>query len=78
MRRFGVPEPPPEGFTTTELRMIDLIRTGHTNRQIAALLHLSVNTIENHLTQLFARTGYRSRVELAAASSDGRLTGGVT
>lgn len=78
MRRFGVPEPPPEGFTTTELRMIDLIRTGHTNRQIAALLHLSVNTIENHLTQLFARTGYRSRGELAAASSDGRLTGGVT
>ncbi|MFB9297172.1 helix-turn-helix transcriptional regulator [Kibdelosporangium philippinense] len=77
MRRYGVPEPPPEGFTSTELRIIELIRTGHTNRQIAALLQLGVKTVEQHLTRLYDRTGYRSRVELTAASIDGRLTGGV-
>jgi DNA-binding NarL/FixJ family response regulator len=73
MRKYGVPDPRPTTFTTTETRIIDLIRTGHTNRQIAAILHLSVKTIENHLTRLFTRTGCRSRVELAAASIDGRL-----
>lgn len=73
MRKYGVPDPRPTAFTSTETRIIDLIRTGHTNRRIAAILHLSVKTIENHLTRLFTRTGCRSRVELAAASIDGRL-----
>jgi DNA-binding CsgD family transcriptional regulator len=81
MRKYGVPDPRPAGFNTgfttllsnTETRIVGLIRTGHTNRQIAAILHLSVKTIENHLTRLFTRTGCRSRVELAAASIDGRL-----
>ncbi|RSM71606.1 LuxR family transcriptional regulator [Kibdelosporangium aridum] len=77
MRRVGVPEPPPEGFTSTELRIIELIRTGHTTRQIAALLQLSATTVDNHLARLYDRTGYRTRAELAAASVDGRLTGGV-
>lgn len=80
MRKFGVtaPHTEPDGLTATELRLIDLIRAGHTNRQIAATLHLSVKTIENHLTRLFTRTGCRSRVELAAASIDGRLQGAAT
>ncbi|HEX3788844.1 MAG TPA: LuxR family transcriptional regulator [Pseudonocardiaceae bacterium] len=62
-----------EPFSGTELRIIELIRDGRTNRQIAADVRISEKTVENHLTRLFARTGCRSRVELAAASLAGRL-----
>ncbi|WP_205808626.1 LuxR family transcriptional regulator [Micromonospora sp. HNM0581] len=55
-------------FTTMEREVIGLIRHGRTNRQIAVALRISEKTVENHLTRLFARTGCRSRVELAAVS----------
>lgn len=62
-----------ESFSRTELRVIELIRDGRTNRQIAAELRVSEKTVENQLTRLFARTGCKSRLELAAASLDGRF-----
>ena len=43
------------------------------NRQIAIDMRISEKTVENRLSRLFARTGCRSRVELAAASLEGRL-----
>ncbi|QUQ68321.1 helix-turn-helix transcriptional regulator [Kutzneria sp. CA-103260] len=77
IRDHGLPAPRPrdrrDPFSDTELRIIELIRAGSTNRQIALDLNVSEKTVENHLTRLFARTGCRSRVELAAASLDGRL-----
>jgi DNA-binding CsgD family transcriptional regulator len=36
-------------------------------------LGISEKTVENSLTRLFARTGLRSRVELAAATVGGDL-----
>ncbi|GAB2649126.1 hypothetical protein GCM10027271_03420 [Saccharopolyspora gloriosae] len=60
-------------FSTTEIRIIDLVSDGFTNRQIAMTVQVSEKTVESHLTRLFARTGCRSRVELAAASLEGRL-----
>jgi len=59
---------PRQAVSGVDLRIIDLIRQGRTNRQIAANLRMSEKTVENYLTRLFARTGCRSRVELAAAS----------
>ncbi|MEU0884831.1 LuxR C-terminal-related transcriptional regulator [Lentzea sp. NPDC005914] len=77
MRRFGVMAPhttaSPAGFTATELRIVELVRSGQTNRQIATELETSEKAVEHHLTRLFMRTGVRSRVELAAASLAGRL-----
>lgn len=55
-------------LNTVEMQIIDLIRRGHTNRQIAVGIRMSEKTVENYLTRLFVRTGCRSRVELAAAS----------
>jgi DNA-binding NarL/FixJ family response regulator len=60
-------------FSTTELDIIKLVSSGLTNRQIAVRLRLSVKSVENYLTRLFARTGCRSRLELAAASMEGSL-----
>jgi DNA-binding CsgD family transcriptional regulator len=60
-------------FSPTELRIIELLRDGLTNRQIATAVQVSEKTVESYLTRLFARTGYQSRIELAAASLDGRI-----
>jgi DNA-binding CsgD family transcriptional regulator len=57
-----------EPFSPVELTIVDLIRAGHTNRQVALALRMSEKTVENYLTRLFARTGCRSRVELATAN----------
>ncbi|MFI7122007.1 AAA family ATPase [Amycolatopsis sp. NPDC049868] len=58
----------------TEMRVIDLIRVGRTNRQIADTLRVTEKTVEYHLTRLFLKTGCRSRVDLAAAKARGLLT----
>ncbi|WP_235980185.1 helix-turn-helix transcriptional regulator, partial [Streptomyces albidus (ex Kaewkla and Franco 2022)] len=76
-RERGVPAPRSRGRrqkpADTERRVIELIQNGLTNRQIALRLQVSEKTVEYCLTRLFARTGCRSRVELAAASLEGRL-----
>jgi DNA-binding CsgD family transcriptional regulator len=76
-RERGVSAPRPRGqreaLSATEQRIIELIKDGLTNRQIALDLRVSEKTVENRLTRLFARTGCRSRVELATASLEGRL-----
>jgi DNA-binding CsgD family transcriptional regulator len=77
IRERGVAAPRSRGrkdaLSDTEQRIIELIRGGLTNRQIALDIRVSEKTVENHLTRLFARTGCRSRVQLAAASLEGRL-----
>ena len=77
MRERGIStprvRPARAAYSSVELRIIELIRDGWTNRQIAAEIRMSEKTIENYLTRLFARTGCRSRVELAAASVAGQL-----
>ncbi|GLZ77597.1 hypothetical protein Afil01_24040 [Actinorhabdospora filicis] len=45
-------------------RIVELVRTGATNREIAAELNVSVKTVEARLTGLYRRYGVRNRVEL--------------
>ncbi|NGO12182.1 helix-turn-helix domain-containing protein [Streptomyces sp. HC44] len=81
-RERGVPAPRARGQreapADSERRIIELILDGLTNRQIALHLQVSEKTVEYYLTRLFARTGCRSRVELAAASLAGRLASART
>lgn len=44
-----------------------LVAEGLTNRQLAVVLETSEKSVEGRLSRLFSRTGYTSRVELAAA-----------
>jgi len=48
-----------------------LVTEGLTNRELAVVLGGSEKSVEGRLTRLFQRTGYRSRVELAAAMLTG-------
>lgn len=70
MKRFRLAPPRSRelaGMSGTEARIVELIRAGKTNRQIAAGLGVSEKTVERHLTRLFVKTGCRSRIELATA-----------
>lgn len=54
-----------EPLTDRELEITDLVAEGLTNREIAARLFLSPNTVKVHLRNIFTKTGVSSRTELS-------------
>ena len=50
-----------------ELEVVELVATGRTNREIAAVLFVSEKTVESHLRRVFEKLGVRSRSAAAAA-----------
>ena len=58
------------GVTAREIEVLDLIRQGLSNRDIAARLTLSPRTVEKHVESLLRKTGARSRTHLVAATAD--------
>jgi two-component system response regulator NreC len=57
-------ETPSEPLSPREMEVLRLIAQGHTNRQVAEALHLSVRTIESHRANLMSKLGLSSRAEL--------------
>jgi len=47
-----------------ETEVLQLIALGHTNRQVAERLYLSVKTVETYRARVMAKLGLRNRVEL--------------
>ena len=65
----GMPEP----LTRQEGEVIELVRSGLSNREIAERLVLSVKTVEGHLTTIYGKLGVASRAQaLAALARSGR------
>jgi DNA-binding CsgD family transcriptional regulator len=60
------PRPPAGGLTQTQHRVAALIARGQTNREIAAAMFVTVNTVQTHIRHIFQKLGVRSRTELAA------------
>ena len=54
----------PGALTGSEVRVVELVIEGMTNREVAARLYLSPHTVDSHLRHSFAKLGLRSRVEL--------------
>jgi len=52
-------------LTATERRIAGLVAAGHTNAEIAAMLYISVKTVEANLTRIYRKLGLRGRVDLA-------------
>ena len=61
-----------DDLTPQELVVANLVAQGLTNREVAAQLFLSTNTIETHLRHIFQKLSLRSRTELAAKFTDFR------
>ena len=55
-----------DGLTCTERRVAALVTQGHTNREVAAVMFVTENTVQTHLRHIFQKLGVRSRTELAA------------
>ena len=53
-------------LTRREFEVLDLLRDGLSNADIAARQHNSVRTIEHHVSAILAKLGLRSRAEAAA------------
>jgi len=53
-----------DSLTDSELRIVNLIAQGVTNRDVAAQLHLSLHTVKNHVHNAFAKLGINSRAQL--------------
>ncbi len=52
-------------LTDREREVATLIAAGHTNRRIAAQLHVSPKTVETHVAHIFAKLGVRARAAVA-------------
>lgn len=62
-----------EPLTTREKEVLRYIAQGHTNRQIARLLNLSVRTVESHRSNLMGKLGMSTRVELVRYARDNKI-----
>lgn len=51
--------------TPVEQRIVALVSAGHTNKEVAGALFLSVRTVEGHLGHVYRKLDVRSRTELA-------------
>lgn len=55
-------------LTTREVEVISAIRAGNSNKEIATTLSISEETVKRHLSNIYAKLGISSRLELAMLS----------
>ena len=56
-------------LSAREREVLDLIRQGSTNAEIAARLYISPKTAEHHVSRILAKLGVRTRAEAAAVAA---------
>lgn len=64
---------PVAALTPRELEVLRLIATGHTNREIAKLLAISVRTVESHRANLMDKLDLRNRAGLVRYAAKNNL-----
>ncbi len=70
LTRIGGRAPSSGELTPVERRVVELVASGSTNREVAAALFLSTRTVEGHLSRVYGKLGVHSRVELARKLAD--------
>jgi DNA-binding CsgD family transcriptional regulator len=69
------PNPSPDMLSEAELRVAELAAVGHTNRQIADQLFVTVSTVEQHLTKTYRKLRVSRRAQLSSALSSALPSG---
>ncbi len=54
------------GLSTREIKVLRLIAGGKSNREIARMLVISLNTVARHVSNIFDKIGAANRTEAAA------------
>jgi len=65
VRQAGSLRERPFGLTPREIEIVEAIAAGDGNREVAARLNISLQTVKHHLTSVFDKTGTSTRLELA-------------
>jgi DNA-binding NarL/FixJ family response regulator len=63
----------PGALTPAEYRVAALAATGHSNRDIAEQLYITLRTVETHLTHTFQKLDITSRSQLPARMAATRM-----
>jgi DNA-binding NarL/FixJ family response regulator len=58
------PPPGPDVLTPREAEVMDLLRSGRSNAEIAQALHVSVETVRTHARRIYRKLGVKTRREL--------------
>jgi ATP/maltotriose-dependent transcriptional regulator MalT len=66
LRRIGGRTASQSNLSETERRIVELVVAGRRNREVAAELSLSANTVAWNLSKIYRKLGVSSRTELAA------------
>jgi NarL family two-component system response regulator LiaR len=61
------------GITPRELQVLELIAAGLSNKEIAARIHVSENTVKTHSSRVFDKLGARRRTEAVQIGQSLRL-----
>jgi DNA-binding CsgD family transcriptional regulator/tetratricopeptide (TPR) repeat protein len=71
----GIPRGPrpttrdnPAGLTSREVQVLSLLVAGHTNTELAKRLHVSIRTVDHHVSSILEKLEVRSRTEAVAAA----------
>ena len=67
-RPDNTPLAPHPHLTPRQVEVLRLLEQGRSTKQIAAELHLSTETVRNHIRRLFRALGVNSRLEAVAAA----------
>jgi len=65
-RRRRTHDDPTADLTPSELKVVELIGEGFSNREIADRLSIAEKTVKNHITSLLAKMGLQRRTQVAA------------
>ncbi len=58
------------GLSQREIEIIEQLAGGLTNQEIAQVLSISKRTVDNHVSNIFTKTGTRNRVALVNWAMD--------
>ncbi len=61
---MGTGTSPERDLSERELEIIELVAQGLTNQEIASTLTISKRTVDNHVSNIFTKTGAKNRVAL--------------
>ena len=67
-RDDGTSTAPPPHLTPRQVEVLRLLEQGRSTKQIAAELHLSPETVRNHIRRLFMALNVRARLEAVAVA----------
>lgn len=62
-----------DSLSHREMQILDLVKLGLSNKEIARQLRLEVSTIKNHMHNVLAKLGVRSRLDAVASACDRAL-----